>query len=74
MNRQLLIEDAVKKINKLPDVKLQEINDFVDFLLRKIDDKIILENIQDITSKSNSYNFLNEEEELYDESDLKEKF
>ncbi|MGX1023633.1 hypothetical protein [Flavobacterium sp. CS20] len=72
MNRQLLIEDAVKKINKLPDVKLQEINDFVDFLLRKIDDKIILENIQELTSKSN--NFLNDEEDLYDESDLKEKF
>ncbi len=74
MNRQTLINDAVNKISKLPDIKLQEINDFADFLLSRIDDKIIIENIQDITSKSKSFDFLNDEEELYDESDLKEKF
>ena len=46
MNRQVLIDNTVKKISQLPNSKLKEINDFADFLLSKIDDKIILENIQ----------------------------
>jgi hypothetical protein len=74
MNRQVLIDNAVNKIKKLPDTKIQEINDFADFLLSKIDDKIILDNIQNLTAKSKSFHFLNDEEDLYDETDLKERY
>lgn len=58
----------------LPESKIQEINDFVDFLLFKIDEEITTENIQKIVSESNSFDFLNEERELYNESDLKIRF
>ena len=74
MNRQVLINSAVNKISKLPDTKLQEINDFADFLLSKIEDKLIVDNIQKLTSNSKSFDFLDDEEDLYDENDLKEKF
>ena len=74
MNRQLLINNAVDKIKKLPDTKIQEINDFADFLLKKIDDKIMVDNIEKIVSESNTFNFLNDEEDLYNENDLKERF
>lgn len=74
MNRQLLIDNAVNKIRQLPDTKIKEINDFADFLLSKIDDKIILDNIQKLASESKSFDFLNDEEDLYDENDLKERY
>lgn len=74
MNRQILIDKAVNKIRKLPDTKIQEINDFADFLLSKIDDSIILDGIKELTSKSKSFDFLNSEEDLYNEEDLKERY
>ncbi len=74
MDRQVIIDDTVSKINKLPKNKLIEINDFIDFLLSRIDDKIITENIQELTSESDAFDFLKEDEEIYEESDLKEKY
>jgi hypothetical protein len=74
MNRQILIDKTVTKIRLLPDTKIKEINDFADFLLSKIDDKIILEGIQKLTSDSKSFDFLNEEDDLYNEDDLKVRY
>ena len=74
MNRQILIDKTVNKIRLLPDAKIKEINDFADFLLSKIDDNIIIEGIQKLTSDSKSFDFLNDEEDLYNEEDLKERY
>jgi hypothetical protein len=74
MNRQVLINKIIKKINRLPDIKIREVDDFTDFILSKIDDKIILEGIQKITSDSKSFDFLNDEEDLYTVNDIKEKY
>lgn len=73
MDRQVLIDSTIKKIRLLPDMKIKEIDDFADFLLSKIDDKIILEGIQKMISDSKSFEYLIEEEDLYTVDDLKEK-
>jgi hypothetical protein len=72
MDRQTLIESTIDKISQLPDIKINEVNDFVDFLLSKIDNNIIREGIQKLTSDSKSYDFLKDEEDLYSVNDLKE--
>ncbi len=74
MNRQILIDQTVKKIEQLPESNLKEINDFVDFLLSKMDDKLMLENLQKLSSESKSFDFLKDEEDLYDVTDLKIKY
>jgi len=74
MSRQILIDNTVRKLSKLPDSKIKEINDFADFLISKMDDNIILQNIKQLTSDSKSFDFLKDEEDLYDEGDLKEKY
>ena len=74
MNRQILIDDTFNKIKQLPEIKIREINDFADFLLSKIDDKIIQEGIQKLTSDSKAFEFLNDEDELYTLNNLKEKY
>lgn len=74
MKREILLKKTIKNLNKLPDQSLQEISDFSEFLLMKIENKIITENIQKLVSDSKSFTFLEDEEDLYSVNDLKEKY
>jgi hypothetical protein len=74
MNRQVLINNIIKKIDQLPDIKIKEIDDFTDFLLSKIDDKIIQEGIQKLASNSKAFDYLKDEEDLYSVNDIKETY
>ena len=74
LNRKVLIEKLKSKINLLPDSKIQEVNDFADFLLGKIDEEIMLEGIQKLSSESKAFDFLKDDEDLYSVNDLKEKY
>ncbi|MEN8157696.1 MAG: hypothetical protein ABFS10_12160 [Bacteroidota bacterium] len=74
MNREVLIEGIANKIRRLPDTDIKEVDDFAEFLLSKIDDQIIREGIPKITAESRSFDFLNDEEDLYTVNDLKEKY
>lgn len=74
MKRQSVINDTLSKMNKLPDNKLQEVQDFVEFLLSRADEKLLVEGIQELTTKSTSFDFLKDEEDIYTVNDLKEKY
>ena len=74
MNRETLIKQTIKKLNQLPESKIKEVNDFTDFLLSKIDDIILQEGIQKLTSDSKSFEYLKDDEDLYSVNDLKEKY
>ena len=64
----------INNISLLPDFRLKEVSDFVDYLLKSYEDKKITEGIMKLTSKSKSLDFLNDEDDLYDENDLIEKY
>lgn len=70
MERNILIEKAVENIAKLPDQQVQEVANFAEFLLNKSQDQVLVEDIQQIVSESNAFNFLKEEPELYSINDL----
>ncbi len=74
MDYGFVLQKTIVNIQKLPESRISEVNDFVDFLLNKIDNQIITEGIQEIASTSKLYNFLNSEPELYSVNDLKVKF
>jgi hypothetical protein len=74
MTRQILIESTLNKITQLPDIRIKEVNDFADFLLSKIDDKIILQGNQKMITDSKTFAFLQDEEDLYTVEDLKERY
>jgi hypothetical protein len=74
MSRDLLLKKTIEDLEKLPDHKLMEASDFVDFLVSRIDDKKLIKGIQSISSASDSFSFLNEDEAIYTKSDLKENF
>jgi hypothetical protein len=74
MTREAIINQTVKAINILPEEKANEISDFADFVLMKYEEQQLTSNIQKLVINSESFNFLNQEEEIYSLNDLKEKY
>ena len=72
MIRDAILKKTFENLTRLPDQKLKEVSDFTEFLIHGLDDKIISEGIQSLIVDSNAFKFLEEEEELYAKSDLKE--
>lgn len=72
MTRETLIKRTLEHLTRLPDQKLREVSDFAEFLINNIDDKLMIEGIQKLTTDSKSFRFLETEEELYSKADLKE--
>jgi len=74
MTRKAKIERTINAINRLPEKKAEEISDFVDFMIKRYDEQLLSESIQQLTSKSQTFQFLESEEDLYTLSDLKEVY
>lgn len=71
MNRESVINRTMEVIQKLPSEKIEEVSDFAEFILSKLDDDILKQGIQHLVQNGNSYNFLNQEPDLYTLNDLK---
>ena len=74
MTRQAIIERTLKAINQLPEDKAEEISVFADFLIKRYEDDKLAKGIEQLTSDSQAFDFLNNEEDLYTTADLKEKY
>lgn len=74
MAKEKLIKNTLKTLYKLPDDRIKEVNNFADFVLQKYEEGIIQKGVQQLMSNSRSFEFLEDEEELYSVEDLKEKF
>jgi hypothetical protein len=74
MTRQIIIERTLKAINQLPEDKAEEISDFADFVFKRYEEHELRNGIQKLASESKAFDFLNNEEEIYSISDLKEVY
>jgi len=74
MIREMLINRTVKTLSKLPNEKVKEVSDFIEYILKKYDEEMMQKGIEKLVSNSNAFQFLKDEEDLYSEADLKEKF
>jgi len=74
MTRRLIIERTVNAINQLPEEKAGEILEFAEFIIKRFEEKRLNDGLQILTSTSQSFNFLAEEEEIYSIADLKEVY
>lgn len=74
MTREALIEKTLQTLSRLPADKVEEIADFADFLLKQLDDEFLQKGIHSLATTSESFEFLQDEEELYSTQDLKVKF
>ena len=74
MEREVLMKRTIRKIEQLPTTRVREVNDFVEFIIKKTDDALITEGLQQLMSSSSTYDFLHNEPELYTVNDLRVKF
>jgi hypothetical protein len=74
MTRETLIKNTIDNLAKLPDQKLKEVSDFAEFLLKRIENRIVTEGIQKLVTDSKTLKFLNDEEDLYSIEDLKVRY
>ena len=71
MSKKELIEKTLAALKKLPAEKIAEVSDFADFILQRNEDGQITKGIAQLSGQSKSYEFLNEEEDLYTLNDVK---
>lgn len=74
MTRDSVLEKAIQTIKKLPNDKVQEVSNFISFLLKQYEEEQLTQGIQKISGDSNTFEFLNQEEEIYSLNDLKEVY
>lgn len=74
MKKDELVNKTLKNIKKLPKNKVEEVNNFIEFLLSRIDNQLINDEIQNLVMKSDTYVFLKDEPEIYSVNDIKEKY
>ena len=74
MTRQAIIERTLRAINQLPEEKAEEISTFAEFIIKQYEEHQLTKGIQKMAAQSFAFDFLNQEEELYTEADLKEVY
>ncbi len=74
MTKISVINHTVETLQKLPEDKVNEIAEFADFLLKKYEEQFLQKGIEILVSESESFEFLQEEEDLYTVEDLKERY
>lgn len=74
MSKKELIEKTIAALEKLHADKVVEVSDFADFILDRYDTKQMTDGIAQLSKQSKSYDFLNEEEDIYTLNDVKIPF
>lgn len=71
MTRENTIERVIQTIKRLPNDKLQEVTNFISFLLTQYEEEQMNRGIQKLSVDSKTFEFLNQEEGIYSINDLK---
>ena len=74
MEREVLMKKTIDKIEQLPTIRIQEVDDFVEFLIQNANDEMITEGLQKLSSLGHTYDFLYDEPDLYSVNDLKVRY
>ena len=74
MTKKAIIERTVAALDKLPQQKVEEIFNFVEYVLSQVDENLLSEGVQKIAAEGSSFDFLRTEEDLYSLKDLKEVY
>ena len=70
----MLMQKTVRKIQKLPSKQVQKVDDFVESIIRRTNDAMITEALQQLSLCGKTYDFLYDEPDIYSVDDLKVKF
>jgi len=74
MTREAIIQKTVKTLKKLPAEKAVEVSDFADYILKRHEEQILQNGIERLVEMSKTFQFLNDDEDLYSIDDIVEKY
>lgn len=74
MTKEAIIQKTMEVLQALPADKIEEVSDFADYILKKYDDRLLQQGMQALIEKSDTFNFVEEEQEIYTVKDLKERY
>jgi sulfur transfer complex TusBCD TusB component (DsrH family) len=74
MTKISIIHQTIETLQQLPEDKVVEVAEFAAFLLKKQEEWLLQKGIEILVSESESFAFLEEEEDLYTLEDLKERY
>lgn len=74
MTREAIIQKAVSSLSKLSLSKAEEVVDFAEFLVQKQENDEIQKIIYSAVDNLDGFDFLQEEEDIYQLSDAKELY
>jgi len=72
MERQQVIDKTIQYLKILPENKVKEALDYIEYLYNKNEDSILTEGMMRLSAESGSFDFLEDEEELYTYDNIKE--
>jgi len=74
MTKEEILQKTTEILNNLPKESVKHINSYEDFILLQYEEYILQKGIEKLASESGSFDFLNEEPDLYTLDDLKERY
>lgn len=74
MEKANLIQDTVDILDRMSDEKIQEVKDYASYILKKYEEDMLQNGLTQLANQSQTYQFLEEEEDLYTVEDLKIKY
>jgi|9_EtaG_2_1085328.scaffolds.fasta_scaffold154978_2 hypothetical protein len=74
MEKANLIQDTVDILDRMSDEKIQEVKDYASYILKKYEEDMLQNGLTQLANQSQTYQFLEEEEDLYTVEDLKFKY
>jgi len=74
MTKDAIVKKTIKTLNMLPPERAVEVADFAEYMLKKHEEDILQNGIEKLVERSNAFQFLNDEEDLYTLADIKEKY
>lgn len=72
MERQEVIDKTIKYLKVLPENKIEEALEYIEYLYNKNEDIVLTEGMKRLSAESGSFDFLKDEEDLYTYDDIKE--
>ena len=74
MSKDEIINETLEILHKLPEQKANEVRLILTKYYEKMDEDIFERGFEKLVNESESYDFLNEEEEVYTVNDVIEKY
>ena len=74
MIRETLIHKTIKTLSKLPNDKVREVSDFTEYILKKYEEENLQHGIEKLVTDLTTFQFLNDDEDLYTVNDMIEKY